>query len=326
MVKSGYKMKLIHNAKRDDEEADLLLIDEASMLSNFMYKRLEHNLANGTYKKVLLIYDDMQLPPVGDSINLAHKGNQTITLTQQMRQDPNKLDLASYLNKLRDAIAGGKLDLENPPPEVEYIEDFNEFAELYKNCEENKMILAHKNKTVDSYNGNISSNSHFMANDVVVLDKPFGSLKNQDTVTIGNVVEEVDRFCLTFQEFEMEPVYHYKSDVARTRALEEVMAKGPKEKKEERYWLLQDKCFSLKHLYAQTVFKSQGSSYSYVFVDGTDIMNAHYQEKTKYTHPISHNLMCRLLYVSISRMREKCYIYTGTKRNYPKLKPKKVWK
>jgi len=318
MVRSGYNMKLVHNSKNKMKTTGLLIVDEVSQLTGFMYKLLEQGIQDGLYDRVVLVGDSTQLPSVGDIVDLSKKGLQTVELTQQMRQDPTKLELQTYLNKLRDSIStGAELDVSNPPPEVVYIDNFKDFAKEYVECKSSKIILAHRNRCIDSYNSNIASNSKFLENDVVVLDKPWGGFNNQDTLAIHSVEEEEDRYCIKF--FEDTPaVFHYKSD----SAMNIVLDKYVNAEDEEGYWALKDRCFKLKHLYAQTVFKSQGSSYSTVFLDGTDIETAHTQDKTKYNHPISHDLMLRLFYVGISRMRTKCYIFTGGARDYKQLKRK----
>jgi ATP-dependent exoDNAse (exonuclease V) alpha subunit len=107
-------------------------------------------------------------------------------------------------------------------------------------------------------------------------------------------------------------VRHYKTKTALTEYLEDTTS-------DEQYWQRYDECFNLKHQYACTVHKAQGSSYSHVFVDLSDIKAQLDKKPTShnnYAKPIAYNTYLRLVYVALSRMRHSATVYLGNTRTY----------
>lgn len=317
MVSQGYAQYL---AKVNEAEcADLVIVEEISMLPRAVYHTLLEHLTEGRIKKLLMLGDPIQLPSIGPGVKIESIVGVHIELTEQMRQDASNAPLASYMAALRAAIeSGNQIDL--TPSEdltaVRFIVDHKEFCKLYKSTIGVKKVIAYTNAVVDKYNQYIhDGDAIFNPGDQVLIDKPFQGASNGDTVMILEVAETDDYFKLKcvnglgHSGF----ILHWKT---RT-AFEAKLTEYQEAEDIAMYCSLRDTSMRLKHQYACTVHKSQGSSYNTVFIDGWDIWQAHNKVATQYSAPpISYDLMLRLMYVAISRMRSQCYVYIGQTRKY----------
>lgn len=323
MVTQGYRQNL---AKVSDASvADLVIVEEISMLPRAVYNTLLTHLESGDIKKILFLGDPVQLPSIGPGVSIGSIPGTHITLTEQMRQDSGDTALSTYLSSLRSAIES-RIKIDITPTEdltaVRFIEDHREFCELYLRTVGTKKVVAFTNSVVDTYNKHIhSEDSIFNPGDQLIIDKPFEGASNGDTVTVLAVVESDENYILECINGlgARGTILHWKTQ----RAYDEELARHKANRDEASYWSIANSSMRLKHQYACTVHKSQGSSYNTVFIDGYDIWQAHVKKKTKYSGPpISYDLFLRLMYVAISRMRTQCYIYTGTQRKYEYLHTK----
>jgi hypothetical protein len=305
----NYKQVLVQNGNHDLKETRLLVIDEVSMLPDRILTAALEALGD-SYDQLLFVGDPIQLPAVSNKPKLAKLAKHQINLTEQMRQQPCD-KLASYMDTYRTAIKEGNLpELGTEAPAIELIDDHKVFCRKYVTCEGNKKIIAYRNNVVEKYNANINDGDTFNIGDAVILDKPIGQIAHNQDVVIINDLEELDDYYsirVVTDNGSMSWIRHYKASSKLTKLLGELQLEG----NENGYWDLFDKSFRLKHVYASTVHKSQGESIDYVFLDALDIVNAYETPKSKYNNPINLDLMLRLLYVGISRMKIKCYIYTG---------------
>lgn len=298
--------------------ADLLIIDEISMIPPIVLQEVLDLLDNGDFGQVLFLGDPLQLPPVNEG-GVIPKDIPSITLTQQMRQDEGDTELRNLLKNLRKGIEGLEHDKMKPIPSVKYITDHKEFAKLYNECETSKKILAYRNNVVDKYNEYCSGGVAFSEGDDVIIDKPLKSANNQDTVRIINIEEDENKYDMFVRNMygETKSIMQFKTATAK----EEYLDQWKSVNDVDGYWEEEAKIYQLKQAYACTVHKSQGSTYETVFVDARDIIYAHEREISKYGVPISRELLLRLMYVAISRMKGQCYLFVGKKRDYKKFKP-----
>lgn len=324
IIQNNYKQHL-HKAKSNDkiEPCNLLVVDEVSMLPNKILKEIVELVKEGKlFKQVLFIGDSVQLPAVTDKPNLKLIEFFNVNLTEQMRQD-NCPTLINYFETLRNAIQLNNMpsSLLTKAPAITICDDHKEFCRHYLKCNGNKRILTYRNNVVDKYNKYINdSESTFNIGDKVVIDKPIASIgaHNKDTLTVHDIEEHQHYYKILLMNSNGRGAYinHYKLVSELNRQLEEFKSKH----QETQYWDLFDTSFRLKHVFTSTVHAAQGDTIDYVFVDAFDIISAHQQAKTRYNQPISANMMLRLLYVAISRMKVHCYIYTGVKpRDYSEL-------
>ncbi len=185
----------IHNA--------VLIIDEASMVSDvenqgeffrfgsgyllqdlITYARIQDA---GTTSKIIFVGDPAQLPPIGmnfspalDPVYLSEHyqiGAETVGMKEIKRQD-NKPGILQAANKLRQCLTAGYfndfdlrangIDLFNP--------SYQEYYDIYKTCQEAKIIICHQNKTAQEINRAIR-NDRFQTEDPCI--------QPGDTVIIG---------------------------------------------------------------------------------------------------------------------------------------------
>lgn len=317
MLRQGKNQYLAQT--RSSEEIDLVIIDEVSMLPQVVWNTILSELKRGNIKKVLLLGDPIQLPAVGIGINLKNIDAAVIELTEQMRQDSKNLEIHTYFSGFRKAIENKDYNfnpLDNLPSCISVLDNHSEFANSYYNCTTQKKILAYSNSVVDKYNQNING-SAFMKEDEVIIDKPLAKCKNGDTVLITSVTEYELYYDLTVLAKGIPcQVYHFKTKSALTAYLES-------SKDDKGYWTRYDLCYNLKHQYACTIHKSQGSTYGTVFIDLTDInaqLNKNPTQHNNYARPISYNTYLRLVYVAMSRMTTSAVLFNGNKRMYNKFK------
>lgn len=319
MLRQGKSQYLA--AVRSPESADLVIVEEISMLPLAVWNKLYTELLDGNIKTLLLLGDPIQLPAVGIGVTIEEiKSKQAviIELSDQMRQDASNTALLSYFDLFRKAIATKdyKFDPFNAmPPCINLITDHKEFASLYKQSTSQKKLLAYSNSVVDKYNQYINGYA-FHVGDEVIIDKPLGTCKNGETVLILAISEKDDRYVLDVSaKGTIFTILTFKTKSALASYLET--------DSDEEYWERSDKCYNLKQQYSCTVHKAQGSTYQSVFIDVADI-KAQLTKKpsvhNNYARPIAYNTYLRLLYVAISRMQESAYLYIGDSRNYKSFK------
>jgi len=305
------------------EPMDLLVVDEVGMMDSTLFNRLMDAFHEGTIGQLLLMGDLLQLPPIGGQPDLHSLPATFIELTEQMRQAESSPQLKDYFKELRSAIQTNSFfdPIQEDVPEFTYIDSHKEFAQAYKDCEDDKLVIMYRNNKVTKYNSNIHTSQTFEEGDVVILDKPLGKAANQTSAIIKEVIDyEPTHYKLLLENVhgEEHEVFHF----THKQTLIDQLERFKVNKDYKGFHKAQDKCFDLKYGYSVTTTKSQGSSVSHVFIDLDDIISAYTQKKTKFNFPITLNAHLRFIYVSISRMRTHCTMFTGNKRDYPKFNPK----
>jgi len=320
MVKQGYEMNLIQTGPIANPCA-LLIVDETSMLPKNVYKAIIKNLGN-TIHKVLFLGDDIQLEAVGEGITLDDIPGYHIELTEQMRQKDVHPEVTRYLAELRDLIKQNK-GVEDMPLMPKNCDDFvnltnyRDFAELYVATTGDKKCIAYRNTVVNKMNNYIVGNETYNIGDEVVLDAPIGKkVKNGAVVQIWEVKEDpkFDRENVTViaDDGNQYTLHHWHSKAAFAKEIK----KARHIHDEDHFWYLTERNVGMKHRYAVTCYKSQGSSYGTVFIDFTDLWKAHDQAPTQWNNPITFNSFARMVYVALSRMRNKAVVFTGDLRKY----------
>lgn len=310
LTTAGYQQKLVKRDKHTQESTKLLVIDEISMLPDKLLIDALEGL-NVYYDQILFVGDPIQLPAVSDAPKLHKLEQYKIELTEQMRQASCPI-LSNYLNSFRKAIETNIMpaSLFTDAPSITLIDSHKEFCRTYTLCTGSKRIIAYRNAIVDKYNANIVEGDDFNVGDIVVVDKPLGTiLKNQDQVLITAITDIEHYYDITAVTDNGNEVNlrHYKKVSYINSELEKLKSRGLKDD----YWDLYNSSFRLKHLYSSTIHKAQGISVDYVFIDTLDFINAFEATKTRYNNPISQDMFLRLMYVAISRMKVHCYMYTG---------------
>lgn len=318
MVRNGIEQYL--SDVREPLQADLLIIDEMSMLPNKVYQKA----LNGSYKRILLVGDECQLPAIGLRADI--KPDVEFTLTEQMRQSADDLVLHSYLESLRSSIKAKQMPnfREGLPENILLYSSHKDFCRAYLDCTLTKRILAYSNSCIDSYNRALASDDLYSVGDLLVLDKPIGYVKNGDIVEVYEANQDTNG------------IWHIQAISNDGETLSFKVTKNKKQEKcildttlrddPDSYWQVSDQYMHPKHIYASTIHKAQGMTLDEVFIDATDVFKQLTRKPTKYNNynrPISIEEFLKLMYVAISRMRYKAHLYVGETRNYKYLKDKK---
>lgn len=328
--KTGMKADTIHSfcgylmGKYDDrimkltqvkssKSADLVVVDEVSMLTNEVFETLLQSNA----KKILLVGDLLQLPAIGNVVNLSKY--KTLYLTSNIRQSNS--DVSKFMEILRDSVSKRKvlnLSKVELPNDIKLYTNHKEFCKAYLDCNNQKRILAYSNKIVDSYNTNINKGISFKVGDLLVLNKPLGKrAKNGDIVEIIDVKDKGDYYMLevTYED-EKHIIYVFRTNLAETQFFSNITDTNM-------YWECKDVTFRPKLVYASTIHKAQGDTIDEVFIDLKDIFSQLQRKPTRfnnYNNPITIDEYMKLVYVAISRMKSKAHLFIGDKRTYKELR------
>jgi hypothetical protein len=117
------------------DTADILIIDECSMMGMSMYKRLQYNRSH--FKRIVYVGDMNQLPPVLDEVIDWFKVADVHPLTKVLRTDNTNI---TYL--ANEFLNNREPNIENLTVNMDHFKN---------NLDSNKIILAYKNKKVDGY-------------------------------------------------------------------------------------------------------------------------------------------------------------------------------
>ena len=280
------------------------------MLTKQLIKALEALVSNEMVKKVVLVGDSNQLMLEGYVKRLKYP---MFKLTKQMRQKDGSM-LHKYLDELREQISTEEYRHDNRLECEEVIRYNNhaEFVEAYKQCNQEKIILAFQNQTVKHYNRNITKHLHkknneYNVNDVLVLREPFSDvIRNNEKVTVVDCEELENWWNLRVEARKGTFVFRTPKT---TSWLKEYLQPYIDKKDWNTYYRLREEFVLVHHCYALTVFKAQGSSFDEVFVDAKDILTAAGTDD-----------IFRMMYVAMSRCRHKVHLFIDGERDYGKFR------
>ncbi|MCY1280334.1 ATP-dependent RecD-like DNA helicase [compost metagenome] len=311
---------------------DVVVVDEASMLGKrvtFDYMMPEA-IANEV--RLLLMGDDMQLPPVKEAKSPAFEIFETVRLTQVERQSGDS-GILTVTGALRTAMDSRRPFVAPPTPKngveslkaadfMKYVVDqFDEHTDL-----DDQRVLAWRNQRVDEINRAIRQKiygkgaARFEEGERLVTAAPIGNgesilLSTDEECILHSVREsyiEDDDSGETFRTWclVLNPIHADVKQVithvlheseqerydARLRHFSDLAKKaGPQGSRGywARYHKFKELFSHLRYCYCITVHRAQGSTYKRVFVDVKDILG----------NTIS-NERQRLLYVAYSRPSE----------------------
>ena len=240
---------------KESMTCDILLVDEASMLSEEDFNQLKV-----TASKVILLGDSKQLPPV-NSTQADLSSIPSIELTEQMRQQ----DTSSSMYKAIQAFTEGKglKDIQEDSS-FKKVDTESELMLAYAECESaNKVIIAYDNPQVDSYNFALQEQLHhrdrYQVDDKLILQKP-ATVNKRPVMNNGELVTLLS-------------IDGSKGIISNGKNQVEVNLKPD----------------MVKHTYAMTAHKTQGSTYDHIFIDVNNIAKAKDLQ------------LLKLLYVAFSR-------------------------
>lgn len=320
---------------------DVCVCDEASMLSKIVLNKYLLPAAEEHNVKLLLMGDDMQLPPVKEPKSLAFEVFPCYRLSKVERQDESS-EILTVTGLLRTAIDTDKM-FKHPQGVAGAVEDVQAVQFLKTVVEsfdldtdlDKQRVLAWRNRRVDEINAAIRRKIYgreadrFEVGERVVTGAP---IKGDSSVILSTAEECIVKKVAESSVYDEDSDEDYKTHLLVLSPIfasgtPQVMAHVLHESEEERYWgrlnelatkakaqpsmarnywaryhQFKDLFATIKYCYCLTVHSSQGSTYDTVFVDVKDILANNLRRERQ-----------RLLYVAYSRPRKRLVI---NKRGY----------
>lgn len=286
----------------------ILVIDEASMIDSKLLTTIFNKTSNC---KIMFIGDPAQLPPVKyNSTPVFDAGFKTAKLEKIMRQAEGN-PIIELATQFRETVVTGVWKPFTPDGvhirhmERSEFEDLiiAEFTRPDWRFKDSK-VLGWTNGCVLNYNHainkQISGDPHFAVGDYAVCNK---------YVQCGKIGIKTDQMvCIT----EIDPDVEYKGVVGNWVTVDytnrcffpkSLAAKNERVKEAkamDEYQLLreiEDQWIDLRAAFAQTINKSQGSTYDKVFIDVDDVGRCNMGDQ-----------IARMMYVAVSRARHNVYL------------------
>lgn len=303
LVKGQYVW--VFDEDQDFDNIDVLVVDEASMMSHFL---LECLFKISDRFDIVFVGDDKQLNPVGEEKSMVfHLGIPQYELKEIRRHDNDIIDLSRNLDWVQQRRSGENftfVDRHNVP--VDLLVEANG-TDLCK-------FITWSNRTVTSMNRQIRNMiyeepAEFEIGETILMREVYkGLYKNNDEVIIGELKEShqyfeeadipfpyvntwlVNKNLHIVQQAEMKK---YEKNVA-------ALKQGAKYKTNRwsSYYKYRDETFGkVQYNHALTTHKSQGSGYKTTLVHATEMLrNPNPDERA------------RMLYTAITRAEEKIYL------------------
>lgn len=302
----GLKMEqhedTIRLVKNDSNKAFLykyVILDECGMVNSELFSYIKNAMLAGV--KFLFVGDPKQLPPVGEKLSRVWRAYPTSKLIQVQRHDNQILEVATHIRKAK-TLKDIEIESNNDNAEgVWYLNpsSFEERMIEYASAgefEKDTKAIAWRNRTVDRLNdivrrviyGDKVFESKYLENDRVVFTSPYSIGKNiavftDDEAIVKDVVvsnhTDYDLLCyyltldLDGREIIVKTI-HETNEKKFDRLLNEIAnsARQPGGGSNwKKFWELRESLCYLKYAHALTAHRSQGSTYTNVFVDSSDI-------------------------------------------------------
>ena len=336
------KPKLIKNTRIPPEglkTCDILFLDEASMVDYLLYDMVKSEL-DDRYRIVIFIGDYFQLPPVGGNLSpifFEGEHNKVFNLVETVRQkaDSYIINRAGWLKHFisTQQFPANILELFTTEGEMEVFDskiegEHQRFIDTYfADKDHTKIVGTYTNKLVDDYNlsiRNIELNyptESVVEGERLVVQSPYedssGNIifnSNQEIVCVEVNIKSVGESHYKYYRISDEDrnkgnvlhedsVEQYNADLSSCLQLAKAMQNSPDRKARARAWTkyfdLLTKFMNAKSAYASTIHKLQGSTYENTYLDLRTVPSFYNRNP---------DLMCRLLYVGITRPSNKLYI------------------
>ena len=332
------KEDLIVNKEKAPKTTDILFIDEASMIGVELFEHIENAIKQGHVKVVIYIGDEGQLLPIGEYNSSVFTNIHNKNILDEVLRCASDSDIINVATKLRTCIS------KDIYPKRKQLEDwllntkFNDvivtkdedyFLEYFiDNYQDTDRVCAFKNDTVNELNFILRTCikgediDELCVGDKVIFQSAVTDDDDNPLYANGEevVIQRINRLKEDFYNFEYFECmdYNSKGEPRYFKILTEdsqykfdemlynlsVKAKNAQGKLKGEYWKqffdLKDIFQTVKFNYACTAHKSQGSSYRYSYINMKEILDA-----SRYN---SNSFIYRLLYVSVTRAKERAII------------------
>jgi exodeoxyribonuclease-5 len=303
----------------------LVVVDEAGMLNSQVMTYIRE--ASQTFKlKFLFLGDAAQLPPVGERISPIWLEPVGAELTKVMRHDNQILTLATAIrDKVGHPAPNFQAKSDNDGHQGVWaltkrqMQEFIGDAALVNDFHEGRgKVIAWRNVTVDSWNAFIrrtiygteeAAENPWLVGERVLFTSPAKDLDDEIKATTDDegIVQSVAedwhpiygefkcwRVSIILEDSKMvvARVLHKADLAAWNRKAEGLAADARADKRKWRlFWEFKDSFHNLRHAYAITAHRSQGSTYERAYVEYRDVLlNTDRQEAfrclyTSFTRP-----------------------------------------
>jgi len=297
----GSKTKLVARNSSFKLKNTLLIIDEASYIDSNLATLIFRHTENC---KILLIGDPAQLTNMGTDAPIFRAPFPSVQLSQVMRQAEGN-PIIELATQFRNTVYTGRFFSFKPDGQIiRHLsrEDWNHSIEQEFNrpdwhYKESK-ILTWRNKTTIEYNNWINGfrtgNSEIQVGDYVTCNNYIqlsaGSIKTDQMVRVTSKIEDRE-LGLDGYIYGLDNRY-YAFMPTNYMEKKKLLKHFYKHNDDHSARIIEDIWIDLRPVYAQTINKSQGSTYGKVFIDLDDVMACP-----------GGNLLARLLYVGVSRAK-----------------------
>lgn len=302
--------KLVYKDRKNTYDGMFFVVDEYSYIDKELYD-LMVNPKRMRNCKFLFVGDSCQLPPIGSDVSYIDQLNiEKIELTQIMRQ-ANGNPIQGFSSALRDCVLNSTAIPKVPINGIEISHvDLNTFQNnLVKDLQSdvNAKYLGFTNKAVQHYNNNLyrilnSKDKGYNKGDIVMVNRYIANdcvkLKPETVTSIDQINHEEMSHNVRGMKMYIEGFWFFMPyDLSMYDSLLENADVHTATDIHET-WI------DVRHAYACTIHKSQGSTFNTVYIDLNDM---------KFIYKKDINLFKRLFYVAVSRAKERV-IFTGDVR------------
>ena len=327
MVEHEDTLRLEKAERSLDGAYKIVLLDEAGMVGEELLEYVKESVGRGV--RYLMLGDNHQNNPVGEGVSLVWSEFPGTKLTKVIRYDNQILNLATHIRKTKH-VRDLDLRTDNNTREGVWVVNNRKFErKIIKYAQlglfsENSRVIAWRNNTVEHFNqiirtaifGETAAKSKWVVNDIVLFAAPFEDKElhikafTDDEGTVSEVVVAphthfpfLTCYYLTLKMYNGRSITvktvhensQYDFDMALTGFANE--ARSGKKEQWKSYWALRNSVVQLKHGFAITTHRSQGSSRRNVFVVADDILANTNRDEAK-----------RCLYTAVTRATTKVFI------------------
>ena len=311
--------KVIPTKKYSVKHHELIIIDEASMISQTLWNHL--NKGTDSTCKILLVGDQDQLDPVKENTSPAFLESIPTSYLNTPIRNSNQPALMDLVTKARETVLNKKFF---PIQEVKGVIDLVSGSQVQGLIERDyhtetnaRRILCYRNEQVHAYNAYVRKirgyTEPYTVGEILTNNESHESFASKQRLYADQIIQvkerdipyldshiipghEVRMIPLVVKDVDTNQEYFvscFEDMVLREKALKHFS----QQKNWIQYFYIKENVPDLRSVAASTVHKAQGSTYDDVIVDLKDIGRCTQVE-----------MASRLLYVALSRAKNRVFI------------------